>query len=107
MLSLFLNIRSKLSIVVYLLLFSQEAKEKFQQLQKVMSILGDEEKRAVYDQTGCIDDAVSTYPTYTLGCTIMIVAKDLDGTLIHKYSSLHIHLLVPFWSICEAPGAYN
>ncbi|XP_057438708.1 chaperone protein dnaJ 6-like [Lotus japonicus] len=35
----------------------QEAKEKFQQLQKVISILGDEEKRAVYDQTGCVDDA--------------------------------------------------
>lgn len=35
----------------------EEAKEKFQQLQKVMSILGDEEKRAVYDQTGCVDDA--------------------------------------------------
>ena len=36
-------------------------KEKFQQLQKVISILGDEEKRAIYDQTGCVDDAVSTY----------------------------------------------
>ncbi|KAJ4970430.1 hypothetical protein NE237_003529 [Protea cynaroides] len=35
----------------------KEAKEKFQQLQKVMSILGDEEKRALYDQTGYIDDA--------------------------------------------------
>ncbi|KAE8702540.1 Chaperone protein dnaJ 6 [Hibiscus syriacus] len=35
----------------------EEAKEKFQLLQKVISILGDEEKRAVYDQTGCIDDA--------------------------------------------------
>ncbi|XP_010491276.1 PREDICTED: chaperone protein dnaJ 6-like [Camelina sativa] len=34
-----------------------EAKEKFQQLQKVISILGDEEKRAVYDQTGSVDDA--------------------------------------------------
>ncbi|CAJ1910470.1 unnamed protein product [Sphenostylis stenocarpa] len=32
------------------------AKEKFQQLQKVISILGDEEKRALYDQTGCVDD---------------------------------------------------
>lgn len=42
--------------------FLQEAKEKFQQLQKVISILGDEEKRAVYDQTGCVDDAVSDYP---------------------------------------------
>ena len=37
----------------------QEAKENFQQLQKVISILGDEEKRAVYDQTGSVDDAVS------------------------------------------------
>lgn len=35
----------------------EEAKEKFQTLQKVMSILGDEEKRALYDQTGCVDDA--------------------------------------------------
>ncbi|XWS59187.1 hypothetical protein CRYUN_Cryun08bG0100300 [Craigia yunnanensis] len=35
----------------------EEAKEKFQQLQKVISILGDEEKRAVYDQTGCVEDA--------------------------------------------------
>ncbi|KAL8041510.1 hypothetical protein ABFX02_10G169600 [Erythranthe guttata] len=35
----------------------EEAKEKFQQLQQVISILGDEEKRAVYDQTGCVDDA--------------------------------------------------
>ncbi|MCL7023116.1 hypothetical protein MKW94_012536 [Papaver nudicaule] len=35
----------------------EEAKEKFQQLQKVISILGDEEKRALYDETGCADDA--------------------------------------------------
>ncbi|VVA97339.1 unnamed protein product [Arabis nemorensis] len=35
----------------------EEAKEKFQQLQKVISILGDKEKRAVYDQTGSVDDA--------------------------------------------------
>ncbi|RZC83086.1 hypothetical protein C5167_045871 [Papaver somniferum] len=33
------------------------AKEKFQQLQKVISIIGDEEKRALYDETGCVDDA--------------------------------------------------
>ncbi|XP_027365772.1 chaperone protein dnaJ 6-like [Abrus precatorius] len=36
----------------------EEAKARFQQLQNVISILGDEEKRAVYDQTGCVDDAV-------------------------------------------------
>ncbi|XP_027352990.1 chaperone protein dnaJ 6-like [Abrus precatorius] len=35
----------------------EEAKQKFQQLQKVISILGDEEKRALYDQTGYVDDA--------------------------------------------------
>ncbi|KAJ0551535.1 putative chaperone protein AtJ6 [Helianthus annuus] len=34
----------------------QDAKERFQHLQKVISILGDEEKRTVYDQTGCADD---------------------------------------------------
>ncbi|XP_057424282.1 chaperone protein dnaJ 6-like [Lotus japonicus] len=35
----------------------EEAKAKFQQLQNVISILGDEEKRAIYDQTGSVDDA--------------------------------------------------
>ncbi|CAK9157203.1 unnamed protein product [Ilex paraguariensis] len=35
----------------------EEAKEKFQQLQKVISILGDEEKWALFDQAGCVDDA--------------------------------------------------
>ncbi|KAL5670443.1 hypothetical protein ACJX0J_022664, partial [Zea mays] len=34
----------------------EEAKEKFQQLQKVISILGDVEKRALYDETGITDD---------------------------------------------------
>ncbi|KAM1197338.1 hypothetical protein ACFX13_009041 [Malus domestica] len=34
----------------------EEAKEKFQQLQKVISILGDGEKRALYDETGSLDD---------------------------------------------------
>ncbi|CAO2822183.1 unnamed protein product [Amaranthus hypochondriacus] len=34
----------------------KDAKEKFQQLQKVISVLGDEEKRALYDQTGVVDD---------------------------------------------------
>lgn len=51
------------SVVIYFIFFEQEAKEKFQQLQKVISILGDEEKRALYDQTGCVDDAVSVERT--------------------------------------------
>lgn len=38
----------------------QNAKVKFQQLQNVMTILGDPEKREVYDQTGSIDAAVSS-----------------------------------------------
>ncbi|KAL5563269.1 hypothetical protein UlMin_033016 [Ulmus minor] len=37
-----------------------EAKENFQQLQKVIGILGDEEKRAVYDQTGYVDDYLAS-----------------------------------------------
>ncbi|XP_047335525.1 chaperone protein dnaJ 6-like [Impatiens glandulifera] len=37
----------------------QDAKEKFQYLQKVISVLGDEERRALYDQTGCVDDATT------------------------------------------------
>ncbi|XP_058724007.1 chaperone protein dnaJ 6-like [Vicia villosa] len=35
----------------------EEAKAKFQQLQSVISILGDEQKRAMYDQTGSIEHA--------------------------------------------------
>ena len=44
-------------------IFFQEAKEKFQLLQKVMLVLGDEEKRALYDQTGIVDDNVSFLET--------------------------------------------
>lgn len=35
----------------------QEAKEKFQSLQKIFSVLSDPEKRKVYDQTGSLDDS--------------------------------------------------
>ncbi|XP_058744398.1 chaperone protein dnaJ 6-like [Vicia villosa] len=35
----------------------EEAKTKFQQLQNVISILGDEQKRAMYDQTGSVEHA--------------------------------------------------
>ena len=44
----------------YNVICCQDAKEKFQQLQKVISILGDAEKRALYDQTGITDDDVRT-----------------------------------------------
>ncbi|GFY80591.1 J-domain protein 6 [Actinidia rufa] len=44
-------------------------REKFQQLQKVVSILGDEEKRALYDQTGCVDDSVS----FSVQCSARIL----------------------------------
>ncbi|KAE8788195.1 hypothetical protein D1007_37798 [Hordeum vulgare] len=38
----------------------EEASEKFQQLQKLISILGDQEKRAIYDEIGITEDDVST-----------------------------------------------
>ncbi|XP_032784176.2 dnaJ homolog subfamily C member 9 [Daphnia magna] len=34
----------------------ENATEKFQTLSKVYSILGDQEKRRIYDETGCVDD---------------------------------------------------
>eukprot|EP01018_Ginkgo_biloba_P023421 Gb_09879 [translate_table: standard] len=34
----------------------ENANEKFQSLQRVISILGDPERRKLYDETGCIDD---------------------------------------------------
>ncbi|KVH97230.1 DnaJ domain-containing protein [Cynara cardunculus var. scolymus] len=41
---------------------SRMPKKKFLQLQNVISILGDEEKQALYDQTGCVDDALVRNP---------------------------------------------
>ncbi|PWA95268.1 DnaJ domain [Artemisia annua] len=43
----------------------KECKRKFSAPQKVVSILGDEEKRALYDQTGCVDDYVSKDANFT------------------------------------------
>lgn len=34
----------------------EEAKERFQQLQKVYSVLGDPERRKMYDETGATED---------------------------------------------------
>lgn len=79
---------------IIILSFLQEANEKFQQLQKVMSVLGDEEKRAVYDQTGCVDDAVSGYIdllqlmfryNFVWICTIVFDPVDICLT-IHSYT---------------------
>jgi len=52
----------------------QEAKEKFQLLQKVISILGDEEKRALYDQTGCVDDEVRFIHFFTAKFSLRVQA---------------------------------
>lgn len=52
-------------------MWCQEAKEKFQQLQKVISILGDEEKRALYDETGIADDDVSIF--YRIFCVLFLL----------------------------------
>ena len=60
----------------------------------MISILGDEEKRAVYDQTGCVDDTVSEFLVifirinesritgHSLGpktCCIYFLAFDFEG----------------------------
>ncbi|WRX24540.1 DnaJ domain - like 10 [Theobroma cacao] len=66
----------------------EEAKEKFQQLQKVISILGDAEKRALYDQTGCIDDA-------DLAGDVVQDLKDFFRAMYKKVK----HLLTPFPSM--------
>lgn len=57
----------------------QGAKDKFQHLQKVISILGDEEKRSLYDQTGCIDDAVSLYRSTTVAAFCGFVYFEFEG----------------------------
>uniref|UniRef100_A0A6V7QXK9 J domain-containing protein n=1 Tax=Ananas comosus var. bracteatus TaxID=296719 RepID=A0A6V7QXK9_ANACO len=36
------------------------SQRKVSDLQNVMSVLGDEEKQAIYDQTGCVDDVFSS-----------------------------------------------
>lgn len=61
----------------------EDAKEKFQLLQKVISILGDEEKRAVYDQTGCVDDA-------DLAGDVVQNLKDFFRTFYKKVSEADI-----------------
>lgn len=39
-----------------LIFFNLGSQRKVSDLQNVMSVLGDEEKQAIYDQTGCVDD---------------------------------------------------
>ncbi|KAG8503352.1 hypothetical protein CXB51_001349 [Gossypium anomalum] len=73
----------------------EEAKEKFQQLQKVISILGDEEKRAVYDQTGCVDDT-------DLAGDVVENLKSFFRTMYKKvtaFVSLYVILTLGFCSI--------
>jgi DnaJ-class molecular chaperone len=43
----------------------EDAKEKFQSLQNVIAILGDPEKRKVYDETGSVDAAVCSLSSLT------------------------------------------
>ncbi|KAJ4966712.1 hypothetical protein NE237_018561 [Protea cynaroides] len=43
----------------WLIYYNKWSKENFHQFQKVISILGDEEKMTLHDQAGCLDDAVT------------------------------------------------
>ncbi|RWW15759.1 hypothetical protein GW17_00020388 [Ensete ventricosum] len=67
----------------------QEAKEKFQQLQKVIFILGDEEKRVVYDETGYAGDDVSALDGKASSYTVGVFAVDRLwlGKLLKIYRS--------------------
>jgi hypothetical protein len=47
----------------------QDAKEKFQSLQNVIAILGDPEKRKVYDESGSVDAAVCCLSLHTQPCS--------------------------------------
>lgn len=49
----------------------QEAKEKFQMLQKVYGILGDPDKRKAYDECGILEDDVKI--TFSAPSDLLIV----------------------------------
>ncbi|XP_004515702.1 chaperone protein dnaJ 6-like [Cicer arietinum] len=61
----------------------EEAKAKFQQLQNVISILGDEEKRALYDQTGSVDCA-------DLGSDVVQNLREYFRTIYKKVTEVDI-----------------
>lgn len=63
-----------------------------------MAILGDEEKRAVYDQTGCVDDAVSTIDifinfTRTNQVQSFQIVHDGRNLIYHKLAHCYRKLL--------------
>ncbi|CAI8614036.1 unnamed protein product [Vicia faba] len=69
----------------------EEAKEKFQQLQKVISIIGDEENQALYDHTSCIDDDVSNVVATSISSIVIsstflidIASKDELGPFVFE-----------------------
>lgn len=49
----------------------------------MISILGDEEKRALYDQTGCVEDAVSALYIYIY--ILQLLNKLLNAKLLPKF----------------------
>lgn len=63
----------------------ENAKEKFQQLQNVMAILGDPEKRELYDQTGSMDaadmdgDAVKSLYKFLRTLFKQVTEEDIDA----------------------------
>ncbi len=76
----------------------QDAKEKFQSLQNVIAILGDPEKRKVYDETGSVDAAVCSLSFHTQPCScsglniacafLMFNLKFLDVYCVENFKSI-------------------
>ncbi|KAG6533622.1 hypothetical protein ZIOFF_007497 [Zingiber officinale] len=65
----------------------EEAKENFQLLQKVVSILGDEEKRAIYDETGYTGDDVISFERFLSSCIALV--GDVTETLQEYFRTMY------------------
>jgi DnaJ-class molecular chaperone len=76
----------------------EDANEKFQSLQNVIAILGDPEKRKVYDETGSVDAAVCSLSFHTQPCScsslniacafLMFNLKFLDVYCVENFKSI-------------------
>jgi curved DNA-binding protein CbpA len=75
----------------------EDAKEKFQSLQNVIAILGDPEKRKVYDETGSVDAAVCSLSLHT---AMFLFKSEYCVCIAHvKPDFLHVYCVENFNSI--------
>lgn len=86
----------------------QDAKEKFQQLQRVMAILSDPEKRELYDQTGSLDaadmdgDAVKSLYKFLRTLFKQVTEEDIDSfSASYRGSKEEEKDLIALYSKCK------